>query len=275
MAGMLDLILPVLCGYLTGLALGLTGGGGSIFAVPLLTFIVGLPISQSTALSLIAVSITAGLGAARGILRGLAAIQVAVPMMIMGMLASPLGVFLSQHVPEQIRLALFAALMLGIAAKMILSPNTEPKISVFSADMPFYSNRLRHRLLHQLLIMTRHPYFALTVGGILTGILSGFFGVGGGFLIVPTLLYATSLTMREIVSTSMLIVTGVSIVAFSAFLLTPTELPTSVSVLFIIGNIIGLGTGIKLAQRLSNERLQRIFAFGIAFVGLYTGLRVF
>lgn len=268
----LDLLIPVLCGSLTGLALGLTGGGGSIFAVPLLTFVVGLPVTQSTALSLIAVGITAGVGATRGLIRKLAIVKVAIPMMIMGMLISPIGVFSSQFIDEPVRLLLFAALMVFIAAKMLLSQTTEPRAAVFNNDHRLGVGQ-KYTLLKQMLYLTRHPYFALGIGGMTTGFLSGFFGVGGGFLIVPTLLYATKLSMREVVSTSMLIITGVSLVAFVSFMFTPVTLPFDIGFKFVLGNMFGLYCGIKLAHRLSNTTLQRIFAIGIALVGIYTGLR--
>ena len=88
---MFTLITLLLCGMLTGLALGLTGGGGSIFAVPLLTFVLGLPVTQATALSLITVSITAAIGATRGLRRRIASLKIALPMLITGMLISPVS----------------------------------------------------------------------------------------------------------------------------------------------------------------------------------------
>ena len=261
-------LLPIICGIITGLALGLTGGGGSIFAVPLLTFVVGLPIAQSTALSLIAVSITAGIGATRGILRKIASVKVAIPMLITGMLVSPFGVLASHQVPENTRLMLFAILMVLISIKMLAGQITTPRASVFTKNNKEVSNTLFWNLLK----ITRHPLFALSLGGACTGFLSGFFGVGGGFLIVPTLIFATHLQMHQIVSTSMLIISGVSLVAFSTFLLSPSEVPISTGGLFIFGNIIGLGIGIMLANRLSSSHLQKIFAVGIAIVGTYTGI---
>lgn len=268
-----SLFIPIICGMITGLALGLTGGGGSIFAVPLLTFVVGLPVAQSTALSLIAVCITAGIGATRGLIRGIASVKIAVPMLITGMIVSPFGVMSSNQVPEKTRLLLFALLMVIISVKMFLGQIASPRASVFTQDDKAAVGK--DTLFWNLLRLTRHPLVVLSIGGACTGFLSGFFGVGGGFLIVPTLVFATRLQMHQIISTSMLIISGVSLIAFSTFLFSPLVIPPTIATSFIAGNIAGLTIGITLASKLSSSHLQKVFATGIAVVGLCTGTITF
>jgi len=255
---------------MTGLALGLTGGGGSIFAVPLLTFVLGMTITQATALSLTAVAITAGIGATRGLLKKIASVKAALPMLAAGLIASPLGVFSSRQVAEEQRLWLFAMLMLCISLKMLLSKSIAPRVSIFIRDHLLPQNLPKNPFVSSTIRLVKKPISVLFFSGLITGFLSGFFGVGGGFLIVPMLVTATSLNMHQIIATSMLIITGVSLIGVSSFWFNPVEIPLTLAVLFIVGNIFGLMAGIGLGSKLSSQKLQIIFAVAIGLVGFYT-----
>jgi uncharacterized membrane protein YfcA len=107
----------------------------------------------------------------------------------------------------------------------------------------------------------------LVTGGILTGLLSGFFGVGGGFLIVPFLTQLNGVSMRQAVATSLVIITGISTSGFVTHLMTQS---IDIQQLFLLGTggIGGMAIGSLLVKQLAGAHLQRIFAVTIVVMAL-------
>ena len=97
-------------------------------------------------------------------------------------------------------------------------------------------------------------------GAILTGILSGLFGVGGGFIIVPTLLFLTGISIRQAVATSLVVISAVGISGFTSFMLGGGNPGTDILLQVAGGSIIGMIVGILLSRRISGPILQKIFA---------------
>ncbi len=113
----------------------------------------------------------------------------------------------------------------------------------------------------------------LMVVGLLTGILSGMFGVGGGFVIVPALVLFSGMSMYRAIGTSLMVITLVSITGVVSHLLAGREIQPIITGLFIVGGSAGLTIGNFFARRLSGPVLQKIFVMGILAVAVFILIR--
>lgn len=112
----------------------------------------------------------------------------------------------------------------------------------------------------------------LFTGGLLVGLLSGLFGVGGGFLIVPLLLFVSQVNMMQAVSTSLIVISIISSIGFISHVLLNWHSGAVLPVLWLfwilVGGIIGMYLGQKLTPKIANARLQKIFAVGLALMAV-------
>jgi len=244
-------VLAVLSGMGVGFTLGLIGGGGSILAVPLLLYLVGYPnphvVIGTTAL---AVSANAYLNliphARAGNVRWREAVSFAIP----GALAALLGSVLGKAVNGHKLLFLFAILMLVVAWLMV-RPRAERGG-----------------------VRTERPVAAQTtwlIGvGAAAGMLSGFFGIGGGFLIVPGLMLATGMPILAAIGTSLFSVGTFGLTTALSYAWSGL-LDWRVAALFIVGGIVGGWLGARLATRLGQKKkaLNLIFSIIVAVTAVY------
>lgn len=253
------MLVTVLYGMVVGLSLGLTGGGGSIFAVPLLVYGLHLSFRESVSVSLLVVGLTALFGAltqtGKRQIRWLAGLMLGVG----GALGAPMGAWAGGQIPDSIGLASFATLMLVLAKKMADGKLQDVPIPWISCARP----------------VSGEPQFHLSCGakligaGIVAGILSGIFGVGGGFLLVPALLIIAGLDLRIALGTSLV---GIFLIAGSAFAANWEALRVEllpVTGWFLAGSFLGMLVGLPLRRHLPENLLRRIFALIIAGVGLF------
>ena len=270
----LRMTLGILFGAVVGLALGLTGGGGSIFAVPLLIYGLGLAPHAATTVSLTAVSLTALAGAIDGVRAGLLEFRPALVFVATGVIAAPLGVALGKGASEATLVIGFAVLMLLIAAKMWAGAGFQPaEARTLRAGLRTgghlepgpvcrYSRDGRLRL--------NAPCSGALAGcGLLVGALSGFFGVGGGFIIVPALLLVTQMSIRRAVATSLLVIALIGIAGVAASWWQGNNVEWGLAGLFALGGLAGMGLGRLVAARLAGSVLQRLFAASMATVGVF------
>lgn len=241
-------IVAVLCGSLVGFSLALIGGGGSILAVPLLLYVVGVRDPHlAIGTSALAVSINAFANliphARAGHVRWKAAFMFAPA----GILGAYVGSSLGKMVNGQHLLFLFALLMLVVAFLMIRgrrTPGTDPQ---------------------------SRPHAMTRLGGVGlgAGTLAGFFGVGGGFLIVPGLMFATGMDILYAIGTGLFAV-GVFALTTAFNYAVSGLIDWSVAVEFIVGGAIGGWLGVLGAKRLARTRgaLNLIFAGAIVVVSL-------
>ena len=187
-------MLTILFGMLVGLSLGLTGGGGSIIAVPLL--IIGLQVTplQATTISLAAVAVTSAYGSLVAGYARMIEWRAALIMVAAGMVTAPVGVMLAQEVPSQFIVIGFSILMVVVALLMALKIWRNPaNASVVRArlidDLETDSSAICRLDENAVLRLSAPCGVVLFLAGCITGALSGFFGVGGGFLIVPALTF--------------------------------------------------------------------------------------
>lgn len=247
-------ILSLLSGSLVGFVLGLVGGGGSIIAVPLLLYVVGVSSPHlAIGTSAIAVSLSAFSNLVNHARRGTVKWPCALTFSAAGIAGAWAGSSIAMRVPGDQLLALFGALMVIVGIVMLLRKDAEGNPDI----------RLSFSTVRQLLPLLLGIGFAV-------GALSGFFGIGGGFLIVPGLMLATGMPIAYAIGTSL-----VAITVFGAT--TATNYAISglvdwrIAGLFIAGGVAGglLGTfaGSRLASR--KGTLAMVFAVFVILIGLY------
>lgn len=246
--------LTVISGAAVGLLLGLAGAGGALLAVPLLVYGLSVEPTQAVLVSLVAVGVTSLFGAAnRAYLRQID-YRAAGIFGIGGVLGAPFGTWLGGQLPHALMLGLFAVLTLIVAFQMWRKADANPKDAGTQLKNP-----------------VSHYANAILIGvGSLTGVLSGIFGVGGGFLIVPALIAARGMNFRRAVGTSMFAVTIISGAAAGSALAEGRLIPADLTALFVCGALTGLVAGLQLGQRIAAPRLQRFFAVGMVAVAAFT-----
>lgn len=258
----------VAAGGLVGLSLGLTGGGGAIFAVPLLVYWLGVDPKTAVSISLMTVAVTALVGTVERWWYGQLELPTGLLFAAAGMVAAPLGGWLGTLVPATVLLAAFAVLMLAIAARMWLKARDDvERLSPASLDAG--SGPACRRDPEGKLRMTSRCATVLTSVGLAVGVLSGLFGVGGGFLIVPALTTFASMGVPRAVGTSLLVMTLVSTAAVASQFVAGRAIPADVTMGFVAGSIPGLFAGSFIGRRLTGPLLSRIFAVAIVCVAAF------
>ena len=265
------LALSLSFGAVVGFSLGLTGGGGSIFAVPLLVYGLGVPAKQAIGVSLAAVGATALFGMLLRLRSGDVEVRTGLVFSLAGMLGAPVGAWMRQQIPETLLLFLYSGVMLLVAARMWLKASRvveEPLRSSDPAPRDEAGPTCR-RDPEGRLRLTSRCMLLLAIVGLGTGVLSGLFGVGGGFVIVPALVLFTGMGIHRAVATSLLVITLVSASGVGSMLLAGQDFPATITLLFILGGILGMLAGLRLGRTLSGPRLQKIFAVAILLVAAF------
>lgn len=246
----LEFLLSASAGTIVGFTLGLVGGGGSILAVPLMIYLVGVEDPHvAIGTSAVAVATNALIGLASHARRHNVKWRCAATFALAGVVGAWFGAMIGKAMDGQKLLALFALLMLAVAGLMFRTRGREgdPDTKLNSGNAP--------RLLG---------------AGAVTGLLSGFFGIGGGFLVVPGLIASTRMPI--------LFAVGSSLVAVSAFGLTTAFsyassgfVIWSLAAVFVGGGVFGNLFGARLATRLADRKgaLNAVMAALIAVVAVY------
>jgi len=235
-------------GLAIGVSLGLVGGGGSILAVPVLVYVLGEPVKEATTASLAIVGTTALVGAADHIRGGGVRVRVALAFGAAGALGALAGTALNRVASGSSILIAFAVVMLA-AAYALIRGRGEGRGDEAEA---------------------RGRTLALRVipAGIGIGVLTGFFGVGGGFVIVPALVLLLGLPMTVAIGTSLLVIALTSASALVAHLATG-RVDWAVVASFTAAAIAGEIAGSRVGSRLSSARLTQVFAVLIVGVALF------
>lgn len=260
-------------GLIVGFALGLTGGGGSIFAVPLLVYGLGVPAHQAVVISLAAVGATALGGGLARLRTGEAELRTAVIFGLSGLVGAPLGAWLNSKFPEAALLAGFALLMLAVAVRMWRQASRSPEETriVRAGAGPGDDNAgpvCRYDPGGRLRFTARCAMW-LALAGSATGLLSGLFGVGGGFLIVPALVLVASLPIRRAVATSLWVIAIISAIGLLSHLVAGHRLDLEITTGFVLGGLGGMALGIAVGKRIAGPTLQKLFAGMIMAVAAF------
>jgi uncharacterized membrane protein YfcA len=269
-------LLTLSFGGIVGFSLGLTGGGGAIFAVPLLVYGLGVAPRESIGISLAAVGVTSFVGFLGRWRARKVEIRTGLVFAVAGMFGAPVGSWLSGLIPETVLLSLFAILMLVVALRM-WSKASEPEIAGLpipcSTEAANVDGPACRRDNNGNLLLTSRCAGLLAVVGIVTGVLSGLFGVGGGFVIVPALVLFSGMAIHRAVGTSLLVITLVSVSAIASHLIVGRSISVETTALFVVGGVAGLLLGNLAGQRLSGPALQKVFAGAIVAVAIFVIIR--
>lgn len=244
-------MLLVIAGALViGVSLGLMGSGGSILTVPILHYLVGQPEKTAIAGSLLVVGSIAAVGGVQRVLRRRVHWRSVVWFGGPGMVGTWLGARLSAFASGQLQLALFDVVMLGAALRML-------------RPLPVHDPSVPH---------VGKPRWKVVLDGLLVGLLTGFVGIGGGFLIVPALVLLGGLPMHLAVGTSLLII---ALQSFSGFVKhldvlhsVGQQLDLRVLAWFVALGILGSLAGGFVGSRIPQAALQRGFASLLLVAGI-------
>lgn len=238
-----QVVVDVLLGFTIGLSLGLLGGGGSILTVPALVYVVGQSPQAAVTASLVIVGANSAMGAFMHRSQGSLNWKVALVFGGVGMTAAYLAAGWSKALPSDVLMMLFAVLMLVVGLFMMLKPT------------PLAREEGR-------------GWLVTILSGAGVGLLTGFLGVGGGFLIVPALVMLVGLPMRQAVGTSLVIIAMNSMAGFLGHLDGP-PIDLFVVAIFVTAGLMGALAGARLTRFVKPEHLRKGFA---AFV---IGLAIF
>jgi len=254
-------------GFLIGVSLGALGGGGSILAVPALVYAAGQDPKAATTTSLVLVSITAVIGIIPHWRSGHVRVGAGMLFGLAGIGGSLLGSRWNRVVDADVLLLAFAVLMLvaayGMWRRLPARTSAQPRsVGAAAADAPVTTTNTTVDLATAVKVL---------VAGSVVGVLTGFFGVGGGFVIVPALVLALGFTMPDAVGTSLIVITVNSLVALTSRL-PGGSVEWSVILPFAAASLIGVFVGSRLAATRDPSFLQRWFVALLVVVAAYTAV---
>jgi uncharacterized membrane protein YfcA len=237
------LALDILLGFIIGLSLGLLGGGGSILTVPALVYLVGQSPQAAVTASLVIVGANSAMGAFLHRSQGTLNWKVAFVFGGTGMAMAYLAAGWSKAIPSTTLMMLFAGLMLVVGLFMMLKPT------------PLGSDGGRG--------------WAVTIlSGAGVGLLTGFLGVGGGFLIVPALVMLVGLSMRQAVGTSLVVIAMNSLAGFLGHLHGP-PIDIQLVAIFVTAGLTGALVGTRLTRIVHPEHLRKVFAVFVIGLAIF------
>ncbi len=247
-----------------GLSLGLIGGGGSILAVPILVYLFHINPEQATSYSLFIVGITAMIGSYShyklGNLKIKAALVFAIPSVlsllfvrdiILPRIPSIVFTVNSFEVSKNLMIMIvFAFLMIATSISMIKT--STPKE-----------------------IVKRDGSIRIAVIGLLVGFITGFLGAGGGFLIIPALLFFANLPMKQAIGTSLLIIFINSLIGFGGDVLKGNEINYELLLTISAIALIGMFIGTYLSKKIDGAKLKPAFGWFVLVMGIYIIIKEF
>jgi uncharacterized membrane protein YfcA len=249
------LLLPLLAGIPMGLVIGLIGGGGSMLAVPLLVYVVGVASPHvAIATGAIAVALNAAAGVANHARIGNIKWPCALVFASAGVVGAALGAQAGKAIDGTQLLAAFGVLMIVVGALLLKPRRTPPQPGV----------RLSYETASHLLPR-------LIPIGFGVGLLAGFFGIGGGFLIVPGLILATAMPLSTAIGTSLVVVTALGSATAAAYAWSGF-VDWQLSLLLVLGGAVGSTVGMRIGRRIAERR--RLLEIGFACVVMAVGAAV-
>lgn len=251
--------LSVLLGSLVGFSLGLVGGGGSILTVPLLVYVIGDSVSAAIGTSLAIVGLSALAGCLGHWRHRRVHLKIGLVFGAAGTVGAFFGTWLGHFIPAKEILFLFSLLMLAAAVAMLRRAGRRAPGDAYRGIEDRYAAK---------------DWGKVLLAGAGVGVLTGVFGVGGGFVIVPALVLILGIPMRLAVGTSLLVIAINSAAGLIAHL-QYGGVSVLTTALFVAGGLLGTLAGTGLAGRVPETRLQQVFAFGVAAVAVYLAVKAY
>lgn len=259
------LIIGFIAFLIIGLIMGLIGGGGSILGVPIMVYLMGYDASEATSYSLFIVGLTSLIGAISYLRKG----EISVEAILQFAIASVVTVFCMRkfvvpNIPSQIHLMGFEiskhVLIMLLFAILILS-------SSYSMLKKRRSSRINDVKWDEFSKSPLGTPFVILLG-VLVGIITGFVGAGGGFIIVPVLIFFVRLNFKKAIGTSLCIIAINSLIGFTGNIGAQTidwKLLLIISAICIVGILIGS----LLSDKISSQKLKTAFGWFTLTVGIF------
>lgn len=262
---MFALAIAAVLGAIIGISLGALGGGGSVLTVPVLVYILGESATQATTASLVIVGVTSLAGAVSHARAGRVRWRAGVAFGLAGVATSFAGTTANRAINPDVLLLAFAALMLVAAAGMIR--RTRPRPPAAGRKTTGHAEPA-----HVTMVTRRQTALRVVAAGLAVGFLTGFFGVGGGFVIVPALTLTLGYAMPEAVATSLLVISINSVAALAARA-GHLALPWGTIAPFTIAAIAGSLAGKRITDKVTGTTLTRAFALLLICLAAYMATR--
>lgn len=265
---MLDINLVSLAlGLFIGFLMALSGAGGAILSLPLLMFFLNLTTQQAAPIALLAVFMMASIASILGLKQGIVRYKAAGLMAIMGMIAAPIGVSLAYKTSPLLLQGLFVMVLLYVAWHALNTKMLNEEICNHFA-VPCEVNPSTSKLFWTASCTKR-----LILTGSLAGFLSGLLGLGGGFIVVPSMQKISNLDHRTIVATSLTMVAVVSLVSIVSHA-DHMQVQWSVAIPFVTATVMGSIAARSISRKIEHHIKNRIFSAVAAAVALVMLLRL-
>ncbi len=255
------ILISTLLGVVVGCLFALTGAGGAIIGVPLLIFSLPLSVAQAAPVALVAVSLSAWVGAIAGLKAGTVRYKAAALIAAVGSPMTLLGLQAAYRAADEFLILIFAGTLVYIAFIMWRGRNASDPLTP-DHRAPCLTQAETGRL-----VWNWPCARILALSGAGAGFLSGLLGIGGGFLVVPALTRATELSMQSIVATCLAVVALISTTTLF-FAVMDGRVNWAIALPFAAGSTIGMLAGRRLAPRIPERILQKTFALIAWMVGL-------
>ena len=243
------MVLAAALGVLVGLVIGTVGGGGAILALPVLVYVLDEGVGQATTASLIVVALAAGLGGSALARHGHVCWSIALRLSAFAAAGSVLGTAAGASAdPRALILAFVPVMLAAAAATWMRAGEATPEEGSACPEVGLGR---------------------IGAAGIVVGFLTGFFGVGGGFLIVPALTAGFGMAMRRAVASSLVIITITTLVALGVHLADGVELDVPITAALAGGTAAGALLGASFGRRLSGPALARGFALVVVALAAF------
>ncbi len=251
-------IIGHLLALLIGLSLGLIGGGGSILAVPILVYVLGINAKTAIAMSLAIVGIVSLIGVIPHWKQGNVNLKTAISFTPPAMLGAFLGARLAALplITDTIQLVCFASIMLVASFFMIRKPKEK------------HSDHIELSVPQKHQSQFKAPWLAIILEGLGVGVLTGFVGVGGGFAIIPALVLLGKIPIKEAIGTSLLIITFKSATGFIGYL-NQVNINWNLMLTFTTVAVLGVIWGAYFSGKIQGAKLQRAFGYFLIAVAIF------
>ncbi len=263
------LLLAIVMGLVIGLSLGALGGGGSILTVPALVYVLGQSAHGATTASLVVVGITAMAGAFAHLRGGRVRVRAGLLFGTLGVAGSVLGSRLSSGMAPSVLLAGFSLVMLVAAGAMFLRARTRIAPAYVDAAVP-RSGGSSSSPTPSAVVRDRPNLVLMVATASGVGLLTGFFGVGGGFLVVPALVLVMGFDVPVAVATSLLVISINSAAALVARVGAPTHVNWAIVGIFTLFAVGASVVGARVAAIVEPRRIARAFSLLLVVIALYT-----
>ncbi|MCH8559700.1 sulfite exporter TauE/SafE family protein [Nesterenkonia sp. LB17] len=244
------LILAMILSVIIGISLGLLGGGGTILAVPLLTYVAGMPPKEAIAASMFIIGVTSAVSVVAHAKRGNVQWRTGFIFGAAAMVGAFGGGLLGSRLPSVVLMVAFGIMMVATALAMILDRRAKA------------SGQPRKKL----------PLAKILIEGLVVGLVTGMVGAGGGFLVVPALVLLGGLSMPAAVGTSLLIISMKSFTGLAGYLTSVSIDWVPVLIITVI-TVIGALIGTAFGKHVPEKALKKAFGYLVLAMGVVVFLQ--